>query len=169
MRLPCWIIAFIQNSVTSWSVSRPKQVLGLGLKGEDEDNSDPGEDRIITFMDENTRLLLQDCASVADPPPGGSHSPAPAHCLWQSRMGDSTWSGEETCSVFICKYFFLFARNEISGTVYNYSLYHTTLCLANMYITMQLTQWFQPQVSFTLLCLIICGVEDYFTNTNDTF
>ena len=37
-------------------------------------------------------------------------------------------------------------RNEISGTVYNYSLFHVTMCLANMYITMQLTQWFQPQV-----------------------
>ena len=37
-------------------------------------------------------------------------------------------------------------RNEISGSVYSYSLYHATLCLANMYITMQLTQWFQPQV-----------------------
>ena len=38
-------------------------------------------------------------------------------------------------------------RNEMSGTVYSYSMYHVTLCLANMYITMQLTQWFQPQVT----------------------
>ena len=24
-------------------------------------------------------------------------------------------------------------------------MFHMTLCLANMYVTMQLTQWFQPQ------------------------
>ena len=42
-------------------------------------------------------------------------------------------------------------RNEISGSVYSYSLYHATLCLANMYITMQLTQWFQPQVRMLAL------------------
>jgi hypothetical protein len=35
-------------------------------------------------------------------------------------------------------------RNERLQTVYSYSLFHLTLCLANMYITMQLTQWFQP-------------------------
>ena len=44
-------------------------------------------------------------------------------------------------------------RNEISGSVYSYSLYHATLCLANMYITMQLTQWFQPQVRMRMLAL----------------
>ena len=44
-------------------------------------------------------------------------------------------------------------RNEISGSVYSYSLYHATLCLANMYITMQLTQWFQPQVRVRMLAL----------------
>ena len=38
--------------------------------------------------------------------------------------------------------------------MYNYSLYHTSLCLANMYITMQLTQWFQPQV-ITKGCLSV--------------
>ena len=42
-------------------------------------------------------------------------------------------------------------RNEISQTVYSYSMYHGTLCLANMYITMQLTQWFQPQVRMLAL------------------
>ena len=42
-------------------------------------------------------------------------------------------------------------RNEISGTVYNYSLFHVTMCLANMYITMQLTQWFQPQVELRIV------------------
>jgi len=36
-------------------------------------------------------------------------------------------------------------RNERLQTVYSYSLFHVTLCLANMYVTMQLTQWFQPQ------------------------
>jgi len=36
-------------------------------------------------------------------------------------------------------------RNERAQSVYNYSLFHVTLCLANMYVTMQLTQWFQPQ------------------------
>jgi len=44
-------------------------------------------------------------------------------------------------------------RNERLQTVYSYSLFHVTLCLANMYVTMQLTQWFQPQeatiISFT--------------------
>ena len=38
-------------------------------------------------------------------------------------------------------------RNERIQTVYSYSLFHVTLCLANMYVTMQLTQWFQPQES----------------------
>lgn len=36
-------------------------------------------------------------------------------------------------------------RNERAQSVYSYSLFHVTLCLANMYVTMQLTQWFQPQ------------------------
>ena len=36
-------------------------------------------------------------------------------------------------------------RNERAQSVYSYSLFHITLCLANMYVTMQLTQWFQPQ------------------------
>ena len=36
-------------------------------------------------------------------------------------------------------------RNERLQTVYSYSLFHGTLCLANMYVTMQLTQWIQPQ------------------------
>jgi len=36
-------------------------------------------------------------------------------------------------------------RNERMQTVYSYSLFHATLCLSNMYVTMQLTQWFQPQ------------------------
>ncbi|XP_023332230.1 serine incorporator 5 isoform X2 [Eurytemora carolleeae] len=36
-------------------------------------------------------------------------------------------------------------RNERIQTVYSYSLFHITLCLANMFVTMQLTQWFQPQ------------------------
>ena len=38
-------------------------------------------------------------------------------------------------------------RNERIQTVYSYSLFHMTLCLSNMYVTMQLTQWFQPQES----------------------
>ena len=38
-------------------------------------------------------------------------------------------------------------RNERIQTVYSYALFHLTLCLANMYVTMQLTQWFQPQES----------------------
>ena len=71
-----------------------------------------------------------------------------------------------------CKYYLLFARNEISGTVYNYSLYHTTLCLANMYITMQLTQWFQPQVSLSTQLSLFNHLGraglDYFTSPNDT-
>ena len=41
-------------------------------------------------------------------------------------------------------------RNERDRTVYNYFLFHVTMCLANMYTTMQLTQWFQPQVKISL-------------------
>ena len=52
----------------------------------------------------------------------------------------------------------ILVRNEISGTVYSYSLYHVTLCLANMYITMQLTQWFQPQVHIVLYVYVIVVV-----------
>ena len=48
-------------------------------------------------------------------------------------------------------------RNEISGTVYSYSLHHGTLCLANMYITMQLTQWFQPQVCNLFPTVLLSG------------
>ena len=47
-------------------------------------------------------------------------------------------------------------RNEITGTVYSYSLHHTLLCLANMYITMQLTQWFQPQV-YSVIKAAVCS------------
>ena len=34
---------------------------------------------------------------------------------------------------------------SLAEQVYNYSIFHITLCLSNMYVTMQLTQWFQPQ------------------------
>ena len=49
----------------------------------------------------------------------------------------------------------MYIRNERDGSVYNYFLFHVTMCLANMYTTMQLTQWFQPQVTFFWLRVLI--------------
>ena len=93
-------------------MTRPKQVLGLGLKGQETDeSSDPG---------------LCICCR-----PTSRREPCPG-------PGALTLSEQDGGQHMI--------RNEISGTVYNYSLFHVTMCLANMYITMQLTQWFQPQV-----------------------
>ncbi|XP_072050429.1 serine incorporator 5-like isoform X2 [Amphiura filiformis] len=36
-------------------------------------------------------------------------------------------------------------RNEINGTVYNYSLFHLTFVLASFYIMMTLTNWYRPE------------------------
>ena len=102
-------ILLAHNSVTSWSIGRPKQV---GLKyQEEEDNSDPGLCICCRPTSRRQTLPGPSAVSLAEQE-GGQHM----------------------------------IRNEMSGTVYSYSLYHGTLCLANMYITMQLTQWFQPQV-----------------------
>ena len=111
-----WHVNYCQTSITSLSVTRPKQVLGLGLKSqESEDSSDPG---------------LCICCR---PTSRRTQFPGPSSLPMSEQDG-----GQHMI------------RNEISATVYNYSLFHLTMCLANMYITMQLTQWFQPQVVSTL-------------------
>ena len=104
----------LHNSVTSWSLARPKAVLGLKYR-EEEDSSDPG--------------LCICCRPTSRRQP----------CPGPSALGLAEQEGGQHM-----------IRNEISGTVYSYSVHHVLLCLANMYITMQLTQWFQPQVNCRL-------------------
>ena len=40
-------------------------------------------------------------------------------------------------------YYGVFSRNEMDGTVHNYSLFHLTFVLASFYIMMTLTNWYQ--------------------------
>ena len=118
-------IVLVQSSVTSWT-SHPAQVLA-GIKlGEDED-SDPGLCICCRF---GCKSLIVSYVTFIIPRPATRREPFPGPSSLPLAEQDG---GQHMI------------RNERAQAVYSYSLFHITLCLANMYVTMQLTQWFQPQ------------------------